>query len=419
MRLKPVEDQVVVIVGASSGIGRETALRFAERGAKIMAAARGEPGLRSLVDEIVRGGGDAVYRVCDVADFAQVQAVAQEASDRFGRIDTWVNVAATSVYARFEETTPEEFRRVMEVNYLGQVHGALAALPHLRQSGGGALIAISSLESIVSLPLHASYSASKHAIEGAIDALRRELIAEKAPISVTSVKPGTINTPFFDNTRNKMDVRPQGPPPFYDPGVVADCVLYAAEHPVRDLFAGGAAKMMAVTQILTPKLVDSALARFGIPAERRNEPEHGSAPGNMYAPRTEERRTTGDFTSRARRLSVYTWMETHPAARLIAAGTVLAGLALLIGSRRGDARGRVRVSDDLYMGDAGERWSRIHARNTPDEGRKCPTISEGVSASPTGGVVAQTGPGIPDDTSRPIEISPEEERRIADRIRAL
>jgi NAD(P)-dependent dehydrogenase (short-subunit alcohol dehydrogenase family) len=419
MRLKSVEDQVVVIAGASSGIGRETALRFADRGAKVVAAARGEPGLRSLVDEIATRGGQAVYRVCDVANFAQVQAVAQEASDRFGRIDTWVNVAATSVYGRFEETTPEEFRRVIEVNYLGQVHGFLAALPHLRRAGGGALIAISSLESIVSLPLHASYSASKHAVEGAIDALRRELIAEKAPISVTSVKPGTINTPFFDNTRNKMDVRPQGPPPFYDPGVVADCVLYAAEHPVRDLFAGGAAKMMATTQMLAPKLVDAALARFGIPAERRNEPEHGSAPGNLYAPRMEESRRDGDFTSRARRVSVYTWMETHPPAKLIAAGTVLAGLALLIGRRRGDDRGRVRSSVDLYKGDAGDRRLPDEPRRMPDQGGQWQTISEGVSASPPGGVVGQTGPGIPDDTSRPIEISPEEERRIAESIRAL
>jgi NAD(P)-dependent dehydrogenase (short-subunit alcohol dehydrogenase family) len=418
MRLKPVRDQVVVIIGASSGIGRETALRFADRGAKVVTAARGEPGLRSLVDEIAARGGEAVYRVCDVADFAQVQAVAREASDRFGRIDTWVNVAATSVYGRFEETTPEEFRRVMEVNYLGQVHGALAALPHLRRAGGGALIAISSLESIVSLPLHASYSASKHAVEGAVDALRRELIAEGAPISVTSVKPGTINTPFFDNTRNKMDVRPQGPPPFYDPGVVADCVLYAAEHPVRDLFAGGAAKMMATTQMLAPKLVDAALARFGIPAERRNEPEHGGALGNLYAPRLGDSRRDGDFTSRARRLSVYTWMETHPATKLIAAGTVLAGLALLIGRRRGDGRGHVGPGENLYKG-TGERCSRDEPGKTPGRDRQWRTISEGVSASPPDGVISQTGPGMPDDTSRPIEISPEEERRIAESIRAL
>ena len=246
MKLKPIEEQVVVVVGASSGIGREVALRFAERGASVVVAARSEPGLRSLVEEISARGGEGVYAVCDVADPDQVEGVAETAVQSFGRVDTWVNVAAVSVYARFEDTSPEEFRRVMEVNYLGQVHGALAALPRLRQAGGGALISISSVESIVSLPLHSSYSASKHAVEGVFEGLRRELMAEGAPISVTSVKPATINTPFFDNARNKLDVKPKGPPPIYEPGIVADCVLYAAEHPVRDLYAGGAGKTMAL-----------------------------------------------------------------------------------------------------------------------------------------------------------------------------
>jgi NAD(P)-dependent dehydrogenase (short-subunit alcohol dehydrogenase family) len=251
----------------------------------------------------------------------------------FGRIDTWVNVAAVSVYARFEETSPEEFRRVMEVNYLGQVHGALAALPYLRQTGEGALIAISSLESIVSLPLNSAYAASKHAVEGVFDALRRELQAEGASISVTSIKPGTINTPFFNNALNKMDVKPVGPPPIYQPGVVADCVLYAAEHPVRDLFAGGASKMMAVGQMVAPKLMDAAMARV-IPYERTDVPTPGGSPGNLYEARTDDNRTEGDFTARARRLSVYTWLATHPRVKALAAGGLVAGSALLF-ARRG------------------------------------------------------------------------------------
>ena len=334
MQLKPIKDQVVVIVGASSGIGRECALRFAGRGAKVVVAARSEPGLQSLVNEIAARGGEGAYAVCDATDPAQVEAVADTAVQRFGRIDTWVNDAAVSVYARAEDTKPEEFRQVMEVNYLGQVHGALAALPRLRQAGGGALIAISSVESIVSLPLHSAYSASKHAVEGFIDALRRELMADGAPVSVTSVKPATINTPFFDNSRNKMDVKPKGPPPYYQPAVVADCVLYAAEHPVRDLFAGGAAKMMATTQMLAPKLVDAALARVGVPSSRTDEPEPGGAQGNLYSPRADDR-AEGDFTSQARRLSLYTWMETHPPAKALAAGGVLAGIALLLARRDG------------------------------------------------------------------------------------
>ncbi len=333
MQLKPIAEQVVVILGASSGIGRVTALRFAERGAKVVVAARSEPGLVSLVGEITARGGEAAYAVCDVADFAQVEGVAALAVSTFGRIDTWVNVAAVSVYATFEETSLEEFRRVMDVNFMGQVHGAKAALPHLRREGRGALIAIASVESIVSLPLHSAYAASKHAVEGMLDALRRELLAEGASISITSVKPATINTPFFNNSRNKMDVKPQGPPPFYQPSVVAECVLYAAEHPVRDLFAGGAGKMMAMNQMLAPRLFDAVLARVAIPLQRRDEPAADGA-GALDAPRMQDNRAEGDFSEQALRFSPYTWMETHPWVRLMAAGGVLAGTSLLLSRAR-------------------------------------------------------------------------------------
>lgn len=336
IKLKPIKDQVIVIVGASSGIGRACALRFAEQGAKLVIAARDEQGLATLVDEIAACGGEGVYKVCDVTIPGELEDVARLAEERFGRIDTWMNNAAVSVYAKFWDTTPEEFRRVMEVNYLGQVHGCLAALPALRRAGGGALIAISSVESIVSLPLHAAYSASKHAVEGAMDCLRRELMAEGAPISVTSVKPATINTPFFPNARNKMDVKPKGPAPIYDPDVVADCVLYAATHPVRDLFAGGAGRMMASTQMTMPKLMDLVLAKTGIPSSRTDEPQPGGKDGNLYEPYTDDR-TDGDFTPQARRFSGYTWLETHPAARLALTGGAIAG-AMIVRRRRRRAK---------------------------------------------------------------------------------
>jgi NAD(P)-dependent dehydrogenase (short-subunit alcohol dehydrogenase family) len=333
VKLKPISEQVMVILGASSGIGRETALQAAKRGATVLVAARNEAALASLVEEIVGLGGKAAYTVCDVTDFEQVQNVARDAVARFSRIDTWVNVAAVSVYSKFEDTTPDEFRRVMEVNFMGQVHGALGALPHLK-SEGGALIVISSVESIVSLPLHSAYSASKHAMEGAIDALRRELLSENAPVSVTSIKPATINTPFFANSRSKLDVMPKGPPPFYEPSVVADCVLYAAEHPVRDLFAGGAGKAMAMNQFMAPGLMDAIMAKFGIPASRTKVPTPGGQEGNLYAPNVAEDRASGDFSAQSRRLSLYTWFELHPAARLVVVGGALAGAAALMGRPR-------------------------------------------------------------------------------------
>jgi len=331
MKLKPINEQVVVLLGAASGIGRETALRFAGRGAKVVVAARSEPGLASLVGEIEAQGGAAAYAVCDVTDYAQVEAVADLAVNRFGRIDTWVNIAAVAVYGRFEENSLDEIRRVMDVNFMGQVHGAKVALPHLRRAGGGALIAISSVEGIAAFPLHSIYAASKHAIEGWLDALRRELLADGVPVSVTSIKPASINTPFFNNARNKMDVKPKGPPPIYAPSVVAECVLYAAEHPVRDLYAGGAGKMLAVTQMLSPGLLDTVLARVGIPLQKTSDPEDGE--DALYAPRAYDNRIEGDFTTMEQHFSLYNWMETHPGAATILAGGLLFGVGRLLAQR--------------------------------------------------------------------------------------
>jgi NAD(P)-dependent dehydrogenase (short-subunit alcohol dehydrogenase family) len=336
--LKPLSEQVVVVLGASSGIGRESALQLAARGAKVVVSARSEQGLITLVAEITAQGGQATQVVCDVSDYAQVQQVAAHAVQTFGRIDTWVNCAAISVFAHFEETTPEDYRRLMEVNYLGQVHGALAALPHLRKNGGGAIIAISSVESIVSLPLHAAYSASKHAVEGAMDSLRRDLLAEKAPISVTSVKPATINTPLFTNSRSTLDVKPKGPPPYYQPKVVADCVVYAAEHPVRDLFAGGAGRMMALQQFTAPKQMDLYLSKVGVRQEHTSEPRPGGMAGNLYET-TSDDRAKGDFSGRSRSFSLYTFLETHPIARVVTAGSVLVAAPVLIRRLMGNRDG--------------------------------------------------------------------------------
>ncbi|GEO96848.1 SDR family oxidoreductase [Kocuria turfanensis] len=334
MQLKPIADQVVVVLGASSGIGRASALRLAEKGAALVVAARSEPGLQSLVQEITDRGGRATYVVCDVVDPDQVQAVAEAAVSAYGRIDTWVNVAAVLVHAPFEQTLPEEFRRLMEINYLGQVHGALAALPRLRATGGGALITVSSVESRVALPRHSAYAASKHAVEGMTDALRRDLMAEGAPISVTSIKPATINTPFFTSAAHTLDVEPTGPPPVYQPSVVADCVLYAAEHPVRDLYAGGAGRVMSAVQALAPRLMDAALSR-AVPLEATSTPAPGGAPGTLYAPREDDNRAEGDFGSRARGFSAYTWLQTHPRAKPLLAGAALATVALVLDRRDG------------------------------------------------------------------------------------
>src|ERR671912_1220185 len=254
MRFKPIDQQVVALMGASSGIGRETAIRFAKRGAKVVVSARNEGALGSLVDKIQRDGGEALAVPADVAEFEQVKAVADRAAAEYGTLDTWVHLSGVGLYAAFDRTEPEEFKRVMDVNLMGQVYGAMVALPHLKREGRGALIHISSVEAKRSAPFHSAYAASKHGIDGFLEALRVELKHEGWPISVTQVMPGTINTPFFDKGRTKLGVKPVGIPPIYEPETVANIILYAAEHPARDLVSGGAAKALILNQRLSPRM---------------------------------------------------------------------------------------------------------------------------------------------------------------------
>src|SRR3712207_2346976 len=285
MQLKPVEEQVVALMGASSGMGRETALRFAKRGAKVVVSARGKQGLDSLVEVIRRNGGEAVAVTADTSDFGQVKAVADRAAEEYGRLDTWVHLAAVGLFATFEQTTPEEFKRVMDVNLMGQVYGAMAALPHLKREGRGALIHISSVEAKRSFPFHSAYAASKHGIDGFLEALRVELKHEGWPISVTQVMPGTINTPFFDKGRTKLGVKPVGIPPIYEPETVANLILYAAENPARDLVSGGAAQLMILNQRLSPRMLDAILTtRAGFSPQMTEEPRSEEDPDNLFAP---------------------------------------------------------------------------------------------------------------------------------------
>ena len=332
--LKPIHQQVVVVFGASSGIGRETAIQFARKGARVVVAARGEDGLKSLVESIRNFGGEAVYQVADTSDYEQVQAVASRAVGEYGTLDTWVHCAGVSLYATFENTSPEEFRRVLEVNLLGQIYGAKAALPHLKKAGRGALIHISSVEGKRALPLQSAYASSKHGIIGFLDALRMELQHEKLPIFVTNVMPAGINTPFFNHARTKLGVKPQPAPPIYHPQVVAEVILHAAEHPTRDIFAGGAARMFAVMQNLSGTMMDKYLSKTMFEGQKTNEPKPQGAPDNLNAPLAGYDKVGGDFADKAKARSRMRWYETNPNAARAAKSAVVAGLALLLFRRR-------------------------------------------------------------------------------------
>jgi NAD(P)-dependent dehydrogenase (short-subunit alcohol dehydrogenase family) len=335
VKLKPIENQVVVVMGASSGIGREAALRLAKKGAKVVVAARSEAGLRSLEDEIRELGGEASAVIADVSQFEQVEAVAQRAVEEYGRLDTWVHLAASGLFARFDQTEPEEFRRVVEVDLMGQVYGAMAALPHIKREGRGALVHISSVVGKRSAPLQSAYSASKHGVEGFLESLRVELLQEGwNSIGVTNVMPAAINTPFFTKARTKLGVKPKGFPPIYQPGVVADAILYSAEKAPREIVAGGAGKGMLITQRLSPRLMDTLMVRGGFGSQMTDEPKSSADPDGLYAPVKGQDRAEGDFSEQALPRSPLTWLDTHPALRW---SLGVAGAAVALGAVRANS----------------------------------------------------------------------------------
>lgn len=327
IQLKPLNQQVVAVVGASSGIGRSTAIEFAKRGAKVAVAARSQPGLDSLVEEILQLGGEAIAIPADVADLQQVQAIAEKTVARFGRLDTWVHLAATSVFAPFEQISPDEFQRVIQVNLMGQVYGAMAALPHLRREGKGALIHVSSVEARRSLPLQSAYSSSKHGIEGFLDSLRVELQHEGVPISVTNVMPAVINTPFYNKGLTKLGVQPTGVPPYYQPDLVAKAILHVAEHPTRDIIVGDVGRAIDLMQKLSPQLMDWLLKLIAVEGQYTQIPKQESDPNNLYEPIAGYDRAEGDYSDKAIP-SFLDWFDWHPAIKWGAIAGVSA-LALL------------------------------------------------------------------------------------------
>ncbi len=335
MKLKPINQQVVVIVGASSGIGRETALRFARIGAKVVVAARSQPGLATLVEEIKQSGGDAIAIVADVSEFEQVKAIADRAVEVYERIDTWVHVSGTSIVAPFDQLLPEEFRRVIDVNLNGQVYGAMVALPHLKKEGHGALIHVSSLAARVPFPLQSPYAASKHGITGFLDSLRIELQHQNQPISITNVMPAVTNTPIFNKIRTKLGVEPAGLPPYNKPSTVADAILYVAEHPTRDFIVGDVGRILDIMQRIAPSIIDRLFLQVGFTAQLTGDPKSANAPDNLFAPISGYDTVEGDFGN----LSVPSftdWLNRNPPIKWSAIAVVAAcGLIAMLGSISG------------------------------------------------------------------------------------
>jgi short-subunit dehydrogenase len=283
IELKPIDQQVMVITGASSGIGLCTAQSAAQAGAKVVLASRSDQTLSTIVDEINAAGGEAFYVPCDVSNREDLERVARETINRFGRIDTWVNNAGLAIYGRLTESSDDDNRRLFDVNYWGVVYGSLVALPHLT-NGGGALINVGSEVSEAAVPLLGMYVASKHAVKGFTDCLRIEVEQlDKSPVSITLIQPTATDTPFPQHARNYMDTEPKLPAPIQDPQKVADAIISAAQKPTRAIKVGMMAKMNVATSKLMPGVAEKMAAKR-VDQLHTDEPSERDPEGALYIP---------------------------------------------------------------------------------------------------------------------------------------
>ncbi|MFN2532854.1 MAG: SDR family oxidoreductase [Pyrinomonadaceae bacterium] len=322
VHLKKLNEQVVVITGASSGIGLATARMAAQRGARLVLAARSADSLSEIVNELTSAGCEAVAVRADVGTAEDVQHIASVANERFDGFDTWVNNAGVSIYGRLLDVSISDQRRVFETNYWGTVHGSLIAARHLA-TRGGAIINVGSTLSDRAVPLQGTYCASKHAVKGFTDALRMELEHDSMPISVTLIKPGAIDTPYTEHAENYLPVEPKHPAPVYAPEVVADAILHCSENPVRDVFVGVSAKVLSIAGHYMPRLTDRMMEWRMFPAQEKSETPKNDRTA-LHRP-SHDSREAGVYEGHVSKSSLYTTASLHP---MLTGGLLLAGTGL-------------------------------------------------------------------------------------------
>jgi short-subunit dehydrogenase len=338
LRQKPLGKQVMVITGATSGIGLSTARAAAAKGARLMLAARNEDALKAVRDDLTGKGAHVAYVVADVGVEAEVRAIADAAIAAFGGFDTWVNNAGVSIFGPLCETPTADQRRLFDTNYWGVVYGSLIAVEHFKaRDGGGAVINIGSTLGDLPLPLQAANSASKAAVASFTKALRMELMAERAPVSVTLIKPSAVDTPYKDHARNLTGAAVRNPPPVYATPLVAEAVLYAARHRVRELTVGASGGLMVVLNALAPSAAEPLMA-WAAPRMEKDAAGRKAPDDNLHHAGRDLRERS--FQAGVRETSLYSTAQMRPKATFALA--LLAGLAAgaaLFGMSRGGRGG--------------------------------------------------------------------------------
>ncbi len=330
------EPEVVVITGASSGVGRATAHAFAKRGARIGLLARGEQGLDAVAREVKELGGAGLPIPTDVSDADQVEKAAEAVEKQFGSIDVWVNDAMATIFAPITQIEPAEFARATEVTYLGTVYGTIAALRRMTPRNHGTIVQVGSALSYRAIPLQSAYCGGKFAVRGFTDSVRTELMHDRSKIWITMVQLPAVNTPQFSWCRTKLPDHPQPVPPIYEPEVPAEAVYWAAHHRRREITVGSSAVKAVYGNKLAPGFADWYLARTGFKSQQiTDKPVAPDRPDNLFEPVPALAATHGIFDAGTRKRSPQLWTNTH---RGLLAGAVAGALALSAVTRWGANR---------------------------------------------------------------------------------
>ncbi|PYS77000.1 MAG: short-chain dehydrogenase [Acidobacteria bacterium] len=327
MGKQKAKPEVVVITGASAGVGRATAREFARRGAHVGLIARGRDGLEGARREVERMGGRALVLPLDVADHGAVEGAAEAVENQLGPIDVWVNNAMLSVFSPVKKMRPEEYRRVTEVTYLGVVHGTLAALKRMLPRDRGVIVQVGSALAYRGIPLQSAYCGAKHAVQGFMDSLRSELLHDESRVRVTMVQLPALNTPQFSWVKSRLPREPQPVPPIFQPEVAARAIYWAAHEDRRELYVGWPTVKAVVGNKAAPGLADWYLARMGYDAQQTCEPVSPERRDNLWEPVPGDHGAHGSFDERSSATSTQLWATTHRSLFALAGAGALLGAA--------------------------------------------------------------------------------------------